>query len=771
LKKHLSKNDAVWQKEMKFVRCGSYTTQIFRSRTMNRLWGLSLFGVTCLLCAYGRASAEPASHLPSAGLFPAKWQVPVTPAGLTDLKVNALKTTADKVFIGTQKGLLIWHKTSGQSTLLDQAAGLPAAEVLSLLVDGDQLWIGTKKGLAVWVADRLSTVLPGQAVSALAINALAHKDGKLYLGTSAGVFEYDTVQNRLTPWEALQGLEIAQLFYAEPGLLIVTSTGEVDLYSPASSHLAKLDLDTKVSSNPVVALDASGDCLWFATNGGGLIGYNFMRQERTSLSASAQKDNFLSAVASDGRYVWLGSFSGLACYDVREDKWYSHADEVFTRFAISALAVEGDTLWVGTAGGGALYGPIPAPFVQSVCPKRYVGKENFTFAVRAQGPEPLTAAIAYRPADGSKPWSHKLASLQKSQADYQGQVDFNQLKDRTYQIKISVQDGRRQINEERFSVVKETKPMLITFNYNSLRPGGTHIEGKYQPPTIERIEISPGNLPAVLDRKTQTFSAEVKLAKTDKEIQFTTYDGTGRSKLMVFPVKINPDPKLLVSPSQVQFLPGTEVVRFNFNPQSLGELDVWDLNIWDKNEKLIRHFSDKSDLPQAVSWDGKDETGQPVAGNQLFYYSLKVKEKNGFEMTTPKQVLKTQLVAPAAAAQSAVIKISKPILFNSGKSRIPPQSAAVFEEIMKVYRQHPGCMLAIEGHADDRPIHGGRFKSNQDLSEARARAVAKRLKSDYHINKQRITTVGYADSRPADTNKNRKGRAKNRRVEIYMIEK
>ena len=80
-------------------------------------------------------------------------------------------------------------------------------------------------------------------------------------------------------------------------------------------------------------------------------------------------------------------------------------------------------------------------------------------------------------------------------------------------------------------------------------------------------------------------------------------------------------------------------------------------------------------------------------------------------------------------------------------------------------------LIVIEGHADNRPIHGSlveKFKSNWELSLARAAAVVRYLESK-GMDSKRMSVAGYSSFRPLDTNLTPVGRSRNRRVEILLV--
>ncbi|KAF0806772.1 outer membrane protein OprF [Alcanivorax xiamenensis] len=72
--------------------------------------------------------------------------------------------------------------------------------------------------------------------------------------------------------------------------------------------------------------------------------------------------------------------------------------------------------------------------------------------------------------------------------------------------------------------------------------------------------------------------------------------------------------------------------------------------------------------------------------------------------------------------------------------------------------------IRVEGHADST----GPENYNQGLSERRAQAVKDRLIRDFQVDSSKITTKGFGETRPAESNDTREGRAKNRRAEIFV---
>jgi outer membrane protein OmpA-like peptidoglycan-associated protein len=102
------------------------------------------------------------------------------------------------------------------------------------------------------------------------------------------------------------------------------------------------------------------------------------------------------------------------------------------------------------------------------------------------------------------------------------------------------------------------------------------------------------------------------------------------------------------------------------------------------------------------------------------------------------------------------------IYFDFASDRIRAESEPVLKEIAGVLARNPEWKMSIAGHTDSI----GGTASNLQLSQRRSAAVRKALVERYHIAADRLTTTGYGQSAPKDTNETPEGRARNRRVEL-----
>ncbi len=114
-----------------------------------------------------------------------------------------------------------------------------------------------------------------------------------------------------------------------------------------------------------------------------------------------------------------------------------------------------------------------------------------------------------------------------------------------------------------------------------------------------------------------------------------------------------------------------------------------------------------------------------------------------------------------------VIRVPNILLFASGSATVGPEFSPLAVRIAQALQTEPGPINII-GHTDNvKPSGVGRFKSNQELSEARAAAVAAIMTKNL-TDPSRLTVEGRGDYDPIAENATDKGRAQNRRVEIMI---
>jgi chemotaxis protein MotB len=115
-----------------------------------------------------------------------------------------------------------------------------------------------------------------------------------------------------------------------------------------------------------------------------------------------------------------------------------------------------------------------------------------------------------------------------------------------------------------------------------------------------------------------------------------------------------------------------------------------------------------------------------------------------------------------------VISLHELGFFRSGEASMLPGAQDKIRRIGHVLMKY-GLDMRVEGHTDNVPIHTQPFRSNWELSTARANSVAMMLIEDSKFDPRHISIAGYGEYHPADSNDTVEGRQANRRVDIVIL--
>ena len=105
--------------------------------------------------------------------------------------------------------------------------------------------------------------------------------------------------------------------------------------------------------------------------------------------------------------------------------------------------------------------------------------------------------------------------------------------------------------------------------------------------------------------------------------------------------------------------------------------------------------------------------------------------------------------------------------FDIGQTSLRKEFTPLLLKIGALLGRTKGQII-IAGHTDNIPLKGGPYGSNLGLSMARAGSVAEFLLKSTSLDPKRISTVGFGEHRPLESNDTEQGRQKNRRVEIVV---
>jgi chemotaxis protein MotB len=146
------------------------------------------------------------------------------------------------------------------------------------------------------------------------------------------------------------------------------------------------------------------------------------------------------------------------------------------------------------------------------------------------------------------------------------------------------------------------------------------------------------------------------------------------------------------------------------------------------------------------------------------------------ELSASLKILSTELekeikagsVEVSLQPRGLVVSLKQTAFFPSGTDVLDPATYPILQKLADALKPISNP-VRVEGHTDSVPIHSARFRSNWELSAARAIAMMDALINEFEISRDRMAIVGYADTVPIAPNDTAEGRARNRRVDLVIL--
>ncbi|MEO5865173.1 MAG: OmpA family protein [Nitrospiraceae bacterium] len=150
------------------------------------------------------------------------------------------------------------------------------------------------------------------------------------------------------------------------------------------------------------------------------------------------------------------------------------------------------------------------------------------------------------------------------------------------------------------------------------------------------------------------------------------------------------------------------------------------------------------------------------------------KEEEITRLTRTQEELSKSLQDEIAKGNITIQQVRDRVLFDSGQAQVKPAGVKVLKQVSDILKTVTDKQIRIEGHTDNVPISSklqDRFKTNWELSTARATTVVHYLIDQGSVDRQHLSAVGYADTQPLSSNDSEEGRSSNRRIEIVLYPK
>ena len=115
-----------------------------------------------------------------------------------------------------------------------------------------------------------------------------------------------------------------------------------------------------------------------------------------------------------------------------------------------------------------------------------------------------------------------------------------------------------------------------------------------------------------------------------------------------------------------------------------------------------------------------------------------------------------------------IITLGEGGFFDSGSDELKPEGRVLLDAIATGLAGADNH-IRVEGHTDNVPIRNSHFPSNWELSTSRATKIVAYLISNFGFAPNRLSAEGYSEYRPIATNDTDEGRARNRRIDMVVL--
>jgi len=191
------------------------------------------------------------------------------------------------------------------------------------------------------------------------------------------------------------------------------------------------------------------------------------------------------------------------------------------------------------------------------------------------------------------------------------------------------------------------------------------------------------------------------------------------------------------------------------------------------SDSLMSAFREQPGSPRVVVFEERSRDILPGSGRPIGQAGEPGGE--GEAMKQAARSLMSELAPLVQQGQARVeqtdqglsVELSASTLFASGEANLLAAASAPLTAVARVLAGMDND-IRVEGHSDNVPINVPNYPSNWELSSARAGTVVRML-SERGVASERLSAVGFADTRPIDSNATAEGRARNRRVNILIL--
>ncbi len=243
---------------------------------------------------------------------------------LNDYQLRCLAFNEKKIFIGTNRGIIVLKNGDDFATTISEYEGLPGNKINTLLLKADSLWIGTEYGPALYSIKSGAKVNKWEGQGETAVYHLATDHNYLYMATSRGglilnrsdsmkIFRYDTNAPMEINREIFAVFTYgSDVWWLSPEALLV--------YNKIKQQWKKYPLAGNYSPGRGNSLEVDEQNVWIGSDAGLLRFIKSSGQWIAYGKGDGLLDNKVCSILSQEGRVWVGSDSGLCSYDWQNEQ-------------------------------------------------------------------------------------------------------------------------------------------------------------------------------------------------------------------------------------------------------------------------------------------------------------------------------------------------------------------------------------------------------------------------------------------------------------------
>lgn len=181
-------------------------------------------------------------------------------------------------------------------------------------------------------------------------------------------------------------------------------------------------------------------------------------------------------------------------------------------------------------------------------------------------------------------------------------------------------------------------------------------------------------------------------------------------------------------------------------------------------QEISRTLTEKAALAETVA-SKKQELSQLSQEHQQVAAELEVRQEREAKLKKAKVILNPSEGEVLFNSANDIVLRLYGLSFDVGKATIKDDHMPLLQKVQEVIGMFPDSRLVVEGHTDA----SGDAATNRQLSEKRAYAVMQYLRQSMLIPADRISAIGFGNEKPVASNDTAEGRAKNRRIDVIIM--